>query len=128
MGHSTLASLPLLLLVTACGGPSHEAMAEKGIQQLEQIATLFEGIKDEASAKAAAPQLDKLFDQMAAMKAESEKMPKPSAEVEKALEEKFSARGQAAMTKMMQAMMKVGTDEKIGAVMKPLMAKFEKMK
>ena len=128
MRHSALASLPLLLLVTACGGPSHEAMAEKGLQQLEQIATLFEGIKDEASAKAAAPQLDKLFDQLAAMKAETEKMPKPSAEVETALQEKFAARGKAATAKLMQAVTKLGSDEKIRDAMAPLMAKLNNLK
>ena len=128
MRHSSLAVLPLLFLATACGSPSQESLAEQGLQHMEQLGTLFDGIKDEASAKAAVPQLEKLIDQMAALRAQAEKMPKPSAEQEKALNDKFAARGQAATMKMMQAMMKHGGDEKIGAVLKPLEAKFAKIK
>ena len=127
MKHSSLAVLPLLFLATACGSPSQESLAEQGLQHMEQLGTLFDGIKDEASAKAALPQLEKLIDQMAALKAQTEKMPKPSAEQEKALNDKFAARGQAAAMKMMQAMAKHGGDEKIAAVLKPLEEKFRNM-
>lgn len=103
-------------------------MAEQGLQHMEQIATLFDGIKDEASAKAALPQLEKLIDQLAALKAQADKMPRPSAEQENALNDKFAARGEAAGMKTRQAIAKHEGDEKIGAVLKPLMEKFRSFK
>jgi chemotaxis protein histidine kinase CheA len=123
MNKLTSVAFPALLLLTACGGGvTQESLMEQGMKAMDQMATLMAGIKDEASAKAAAPQIEKLAAQMADLKAQSEKLPKLSPEAEK----KMAERGQAAAMKLMEAAGKMASDPKIGAVLGPVMEKLGK--
>jgi hypothetical protein len=129
MRHFALALFPLLFMPAACGGGgTHESLAEQGLLHLERFGALLEGVKDEASAKAAAPQLEALVGQLLDTKAAVEKLPAKSPELEQALNAKYAERGKAAGMRMMQGIMKIQGDEKIGAILGPTMEKFGKVK
>lgn len=125
MRSLSLASiLALTFLFPACG--SSEASArEEGVSLMEQIGNTLETAKDEASAKAAAAKLDPIITRMNALAKEHPDMGKPTGKEGEAVDPKFEARAQAAMTKMMTEMGRVMADPKLSPIIQPVMAKMQ---
>lgn len=109
----------LLFLIPACGSQSkEEAAAAEALELMERFVTTLEGVKDEASANAAAKKLEPIVARMQ----ELSKIDKTMSEAEREkLEAKYKERGEALQKRMMQVMMKVMTDEKIGPVLAPVL-------
>lgn len=112
------------LLFAACGASGPEAKAEESVALMEQIGDALESAVDEASAKAAASKLTPIMARMAALRTEMEGMDKPAKN--DALEAKYAERTKAAMSKMMAQMGRVMSDQKLGAILEPVLSKMGK--
>jgi hypothetical protein len=120
----------LLVFLAGCGGPTRESLAEDGITVLEQLTTAFSGIKDEATAKAALPQIEKAVAKMIDVKARTESLPEPTPEEAMELAKKMGERGTAAGMKWMETMQsleRLESDPKIGPVLKPVLERLKKV-
>lgn len=110
--------LVLAFLFPACSGKSgQEKVANEMITTMESLNTTLASVKDEASAKAAAPKLEQIAKQMEELKKKSEGMPQPEGAPK---DPELDKRLKAAMQKMMQEMMRIGTDPKLEPAMKAL--------
>lgn len=99
-------SAAILLTLSGCGD-SHDAVAREGVATLKELSKTLEGVKDEASAKAASPRLNELADRMERLKERSDKLGKPSKETEEALKQKYQSEMQAVLPSLMGSMMRL---------------------
>jgi hypothetical protein len=119
-------ALVLAATATGCGG-SPDSLAKEELGIFNDISATLEGVKDDASADAAIPKLEKQADQLASV---MKKIKELSPEQQKKITEKYQAEIQKTMARMMEAMMKAGskapskvaklgeTFKKLGAVAK----------
>lgn len=103
----------LVLFVGGCE-ETHDSITNKAVGKMEEFAKILEGVKDEASAKAAVSKLEALGEEMKKLKEQADKMGKPDADAEKKLKEKYEERMKTAMGKVMKESMRIGTDPKLG--------------
>lgn len=118
-----LLSLVLVLFTmqcAGCGGDTHESIMKEQIDTMKTMVSTLEGIKDESSAKSAKPTLESLAKQMKEIEARGAKLPAPTAEEAKALQEKYSKDMEDLMPRMMKEMFRVGMDEKMGPILKDI--------
>lgn len=108
------AALVMAMLLTGCGGDSHEKVMGDMVGQMKEFAGTLETIKDEASAKAASDKLNKIAASMKDLKARADKLGKPSADVEKALKEKYEKDMTEVMGKFMGSAMRIGMNPELG--------------
>ena len=90
MRHVSLATLSVFLILAVLGcdsEPTRESVMEDSITKLK--ASVLETVKDESSAQAAKPKLQAIDADMKEIKAKADKLPKPTAEEEKRLKEKY---------------------------------------
>jgi hypothetical protein len=124
------ACILLLTFLAGCGSPTRESLAEDGIKVLEQLTTAFSGIKDEATAKSALPQIEKALATMIDLKARTESLPEPTPEEAMELAKKMGERGTAAGMKWVETMQnleRLQSDAKIAAVLNPVVERLKKV-
>lgn len=97
--------------------PTHDSVMEDSVTVMEDLAKVMATVKDEASAAAAKPKLKELSDKMKTLKAESDKMAKPSKEKEDELKKKYEDRMTKAMTSLFGESMRIGMDPKLKSVL-----------
>jgi peptidoglycan hydrolase CwlO-like protein len=95
--------------------PTHDSLAKDMIGKMKEMVEVLKGVKDEASAKAAKPKLEGLKKEVDALKAEADKMPKPSAEDEKKLNEKYEPELEKLMGELAGEMIRIGSDPKLAS-------------
>jgi hypothetical protein len=98
--------------------PTHESVLKDSIAKLKEVATILEGVTDEASAQAAKPKLQAISTQLKELKTKMDQLPKPSADEEKRLKEKYEPQMKEMMPKLMAQMMRVAMDPKLGPIIK----------
>jgi hypothetical protein len=99
--------LLLGMVSTGCGGANDpDTMMKKTIGQVNAIAETLADIKDEASAKAALPKLQKIAEASQEMKKKLEGV-KATKEQEEALKKKYEKDMQQAVGKLMKESMRV---------------------
>jgi hypothetical protein len=114
MSRRTLAlALVLPLLLAGCNKPDHESLMKNMIQEMERMVTVMQGITDEASSKAAAPQIRDITRNLQDYKKRVETMQRPSAAENKRLNEAYEPRIQKANSDMMKELMRIGRDPKL---------------
>jgi hypothetical protein len=98
-----------LLVAGACskGGGGYEGTMQKMLGQLNELSSVLEGVKDEASAKAAKPKLQKIGAEMQELKKQVDAMKKPTKEEEDALKKKYEPQMKDAVAKLMKESMRV---------------------
>jgi hypothetical protein len=102
---ATLA-LTMPIALVSCGGDSPEKITADSIALMGKLGDALGGITDKASAEAAVEKVKALTSEIKDLKARMDKVGKPSAEVEKQLEEKFKPQLEAAQKKMMEGFTK----------------------
>lgn len=97
------------LVLSACGGNSHEAIVDEQFDLMDEMIEILDGVTDQESAKEAAKKLEALGEDMQALAKRAEEMGEPTPEQQKKLEEiakkrqeEYSKKMQGVMTKMMQ--------------------------
>ena len=104
--------LPFLLaavLVSGCASDDAESMVKQTISAMDETAQVMSTVKDEASAKAAAPKLKELAERRRKIeeKVATVKTPPPAEQAE--LQKKYAARLTEVTTRLMQEAMRVST-------------------
>ena len=103
---------PLVLALGSLVGcaDSHESLREDTLDAMEEMVEAIEGIKDEASAKAAADKLKGFTEKMAEIEEKMKKLDKLSEEEEEALVAKLRPRFEELEKRRVAAMAKVPPD------------------
>lgn len=117
MRHYPLA-FALAALFAAC--TTKEEAGTESLRLMEKMVTTLEGVKDEASAKAAAAALDPIVTRMKELQKTMEAMPEAK---RSELEAEHKKEGEALAQRMMKEMMRIGTDQKLGPILMPVMEK-----
>ena len=112
----TLAVMAMLLVCSGCGD-SREAVAEDGMANMKELVATLDTVKDEASAKAAKPKLEKLVKQMNEIKERQTKLGDPTEAEMKSLMEKHGDEMEALQKKMVTVMMRIQFDPEIQKVL-----------
>ncbi len=115
-----------LLSVVGCGasGNPHENLANRGMAIMDQTVATFASIKDEASAKAAMPKLEKFGEQMKALAEEGRKLGEPSAELKAKIEAMTKTKSAEFQAKMTEFTMNMMRNPKLMETIAPIMQKF----
>lgn len=98
-----------LLVLSGCE-ETHDSVTKKTLAKMEETVKILEGVKDEASAKAAATKLEALGEEMKKMKEAHDKLGKPDTETEKKLKEKYEEQFKTVSTNLMKEMMRIATN------------------
>src|SRR6476646_11966115 len=111
MKHMTvLISILFLVLCNSRGRDSHESLTGKAVGTMKEIAALLEGVKDEASAKAARPKLKSLIAQLEDLNQREKKLPALTAEEVKTMNEKFGKEMPEVQQKFVGQILRISTD------------------
>ena len=103
MGNRILLLFACSLLLACNGGlDTHEGVADAMTSNMEEMATILEGIDSKDAADSAAGDLEKLAERVAEVNEAYNKLGNPDKEAEDALEKKYKER-------MMKAMQRIGT-------------------
>jgi hypothetical protein len=125
MRLATLLALSVALLLSSCTKASAGESAKAATDLFEKIVVQLESAKDEASAKAAAVKLEPLVAAMKEMKPQLDQLAK-GAEPDAATKAKYEPIMNDLRNRMMQAGMRIASDEKIQAALGPTMEKMNK--
>lgn len=100
----------LCLALPACGGPSdpHEAFIVDSLALMNDMVTTLEGVSDKAGLEAAVPTLKAYSARAEALQKRMKEIGKPTADKEKALEEKYKPRMAPLMERLQKIMPKIG--------------------
>ena len=101
-----------LALVAACGGDP----IEESMDIMEDMASVLEDIKDESSAKAAKPKLEKLAERMKAVQEEMNEDEMPPEERMEKLKE-YGERMEKVQKRLMKEMFRIASDPKLSAAL-----------
>jgi hypothetical protein len=120
-----IALVVLSALAGCSGGGGAESLMNEQIKTMNELSGVLEGIKDDASADAAVPKLEKLALQIKELDKKGKDI-KVSADEKKKLEEKFKGQLEEAVKRLMAA--SVGAGMKAPAKAKQIQAAMEKAK
>ena len=97
----TMTAAVLGLVLSACGGDSHESVMDDQFDLMDEMLDILDGVTDETSAKEAAKEMEALGERMADLAKRAEKLPDLTPEQQKRLET-MAAERQADYQKRMQ--------------------------
>ena len=97
------------LSLSGCGGDTHESVAKEMIAQMKAMTDALKSVKDKDSATAQASTFKSIGEKLKEIKARGDKLPKLSAEEEKALEDKLKGEMEPIMKDLMTEMFRVGS-------------------
>ena len=100
------AAIMMAALLAGCGD-THDSVMGDSVTEMKAFATVLESIKDEATAKEAAPKLEAIGARMKDLKARMDKLGKPSEADEKAMMTKYQKEIEEVQGKMMGAAFKL---------------------
>lgn len=115
-----LSTMLMLMAGPGCGGDTHESLAAEVVPVMREMADTISTIKDEATAKAAKPKLERIAAKMKDLNTRREKLPAPTEAQTKAMIEKYGKEMEAAQRKMMGSLMAISGDPKIQEVLKDI--------
>jgi hypothetical protein len=97
------------LALTGCGD-SHDAVMSDMVASMEKFNSILDGVKDEASAKAAKSKLEALTKEMKVLTERSKKLPKATAEELKSMQDKHEKEFVAVSGKIQKNMFRIATN------------------
>jgi hypothetical protein len=111
----------VLILITFIGvsgcKSKHEAAISDRLSYVKKLTAVLQGVKDEASAKAAVPKIEAIAKDMKALMEDMEKMGEPSKEEMEKLTKKYKSDAEKAGLDLMKEMARISTDPKLAAVL-----------
>jgi hypothetical protein len=99
------------------GGDTHESLAGEGKGVMKQMVAVLDTVKDEASAKAAQPQLKTLAEKMNDINARQTKLPAPTEADVKTMDEKHGKEMEELGHQFQAHAMRIAFDPKLSAAM-----------
>lgn len=103
----TAVAMCMMLVLSGCKD-DHESLLKDSIGKMNDMTAALKSVKDKDSSKAAAPKLKSIGEDMAALKKKMEALPKPSADEDKKLKDKYEPQLQAALKGFMDEAMRIG--------------------
>ncbi len=99
--------IALGVIVTLCFflggcGDTHDSITQEMLAKFNELNTVLDGVKDEDSAKAAAPKVEAISTQLKEIQTRGSKLGKPSDTDQKAMRDKYEKQMQEAVGKLMQ--------------------------
>jgi hypothetical protein len=111
-----LTSVLALMICAGCGGGDSRTSLEAEAQTtMTEFVAALDGVKDEASAKAAKPKLKTLIEKLDDLNKRQAKLPAPSEDEIKALDTKYGKQMEDLALKLQGNMMRIAFDPKIRA-------------
>ena len=117
-----LALAAALLTLAGCGD-THESLMKESLDNMNKVNTVLDGVKDEASAKAAAPKLEALAAKMNDIQQRMNKIGTPTPEQAKALETKYEKEIETVAQKMMANTMRIAFQPALMQHLQPALSK-----
>jgi hypothetical protein len=105
--------ISMLAVLPGCGGDSHESLGAESMTVMKDLIATLDGIKDEASAKAAKPKLVSLTEKMQKINERQAKLPALTEADMKAMESKYGKEMEELQPRMVAAMMRLQFDPAI---------------
>lgn len=118
--------MAVALLVGGCGKPNHESLMRQLFLKTREFTGVLKDVKDEASAKAAAPKLKAIATDLQKLKKEADAMGPPSQEAKARLMAKLGADFTSMMQDLKQESRRVSSDPKLQAPLKEALDDFQK--
>ncbi|CAN5524098.1 hypothetical protein BH10PLA1_BH10PLA1_17810 [soil metagenome] len=115
-----LASVMLLVVCSGCGGDSHEKLSKESVSTMKEMVSVLEGVKDEASAQSAKPQLKSLMEKLQDINHRQSKLPAPTEAEMKEMDSKYGKEMEETSRKFTSEMMRVMFTPKVNAVFQDL--------
>lgn len=123
-----LIAVLMLAFCSGCGGETRESMAAESVSTMKELVTVLDGVKDEATAKAAKPTLKALMEKLNGLNERQAKLPMPTEAEVKALDEKYGKELDDVTHKFAGHMMRITFDPKINAELNDLDQTMKKTK
>lgn len=111
---SITVALGICFVLVGCK-KTHEDVMKGSLSCVKEMTDVMKTVKDEASAKAAAPKIKAIADRMKALGEEAKKMSEPSKEEAQRLKEKYEPQMKEAMSAFMGEVMRITMDSKLSA-------------
>ena len=102
------AALMVCLVLAGCDRKDADAIMGKTVAKMEEMVTVMQGVKDEASSKAAGPKIKAIAQDMRALKKEADAAGRITASEEKKLKDKYQDRIQKASQDAAREGMRIG--------------------
>ena len=113
---ATLIVCSMTMMLTACGGDTHESLMDEISSMMDEMTSILKGVKDESSAKAAVSKLESLGKKGQDLSERMKKLGEPSEEQEKELTAKMMGMAGKAMV-MLGEIARIKGDEKLNAIL-----------
>jgi hypothetical protein len=123
----TLTSLVCLVICCGCGD-NREDLAAEQVSTMEEMVSVLQNIKDEASAKASKDKLAAVLKRMDDINQREAKLPQPTEAEVDAIDQKHGKRMEELMMKFAAEAMRIQFDPKIRAVLDDLDQQFQKIR
>lgn len=116
--------LLLATILVGCGGDSPESIMKEIVANMNTMAEIFEGVKDEASAKAALPKIEDVRKKMRDVAGRAKNV-KTNPAGEKALQESMGKEMTGVMTRLMTARGKLEAKPELLKILEPALQGME---
>lgn len=117
----SIATILMLIVCSGCGGDTPDKVANDTVTVMEDVVAVMEGVKDEASAKAAAGKFRALGDKIKEIQARQDKLGLTASQKAE-LKKKHEAKMDAVMTKLLNEGMRISSNPKLAPAMEGLEA------
>jgi len=107
------ASVFVAVLSIGCGKDTRASLAKEGQAAMAELATLFEGVKDADTARAAKPKLITLANKINSINDRAQKLPEPTEAEMKAMTDSMGKSMEDTMMKLQTQLMRVMFDPAI---------------
>jgi hypothetical protein len=119
--------LALCLCFTGCSkAPTHESVAQDFTDKMKELGTTLKGVTDESSAKSAASKVTSIAADLKKLSEERAKLPKPTADQEKAMADKYTKPLMEAMGTVMNEGIRIQTNPTLATPLKGAMEELDK--
>lgn len=126
MKRFALLTLTAVLALSLAGcDPTHDSIMKDNLDQMKKMVEILKTVKDESSAKAAAPKIKAINEEMKKLKEQADKLPKPTAEQQTELEKKYKADIEKLMPELLQEAMRIGMNPTLSKPLDDAMKDFK---
>jgi hypothetical protein len=119
-----LAAVGVLAVLLAGCKTDHESVTKDVIGKMKEMTSVLKGVTDETSAKAAAPKLRSISEQMRKLQDEIKKLGEPTPEVKKELATKYEGQVRDVSMEFFKELSRIGMNPKLAGPINDAMKDF----